>query len=96
MKRNRLREKGYVNLYVYIYIFIYKKHNISYRYKGPWSGVSQSFMYNRRSNSTDSWSLCCDDTCRSALWEHKESRVHPVMCSRHACARVCVLSVLSV
>lgn len=35
-------------------IFIYKKHNVSYRYKGPRSGVSQSFMYNRRSNSADS------------------------------------------
>lgn len=40
------REKGYV----YLYIYIYKKHNISVRYKGPRSGVSQSFMY----NSTDS------------------------------------------
>lgn len=32
-----------------IFIDIYKKHNIRCRYKGPWSGVSQSFMY----NSTD-------------------------------------------
>ncbi len=40
-----------------MYILIYKKHNIGYRYKGPRSGVSQSFMYNRRSNSTDSVSL---------------------------------------
>lgn len=50
-------------------IFIYIKSIISYRYKGPRSGVSQSFMYNRRSNSTDSLSLCCDDAGRLALWE---------------------------
>lgn len=67
--------------------FIYKKHNISYRYKGPRSGVSQSFMYNRRSNSTDSLSTCCDDACCSALWEQKESRVHPVI---FLCLCVCV------
>ncbi|CAB1456607.1 unnamed protein product [Pleuronectes platessa] len=34
-------------------------------------------MYNRRS-SGDSLSLRCDNACRSALWEHRESRVHPV------------------
>ncbi len=73
-----------------MYIFIYKKHNISYRYKGPRSGVSQSFMYNRRGNSTDSLSPCCDDACRSALWEQKESRVHPVMFFFFSRACVCV------
>lgn len=45
-------------------------------------------MYNRRSNSTDSLSSCCDDACRSALWEQKESRVHPVMFS--VCVCVCL------
>lgn len=65
MKRKVKRERP-------MYIFIYKKHNISYRYKGPRSGVSQSFMYNRRSNSNDSLSPCCEVACCSALWEQRE------------------------
>lgn len=32
-------------------------------------------------------SPCCDDACRSALWEQRESRVHPVMYS--VCVWVC-------
>lgn len=50
-------------------------------------------MYNRRSNSTDSLSLCCDDTCRSALWEHKKKQSPPcnIFCACECvCVRMCV------
>lgn len=58
-------------------ICIYIKSIISYRYKGPRSGVSQSFMY----NSTDSLSLCCDD---APAWHSGSSKSPP-------CNVACVL-----
>lgn len=73
MKRKVKRERP-------MYIFIYKKHNISYRYKGPRSGVSQSFMYNRRSNSNRLFvSLLRSRLPLGTVGAEGKSRVHPVM-----------------
>ena len=74
-----------------MYTFIYKKHNISYRYKGPRSGVSQSFMYNRRSNSNRLFvSLLRCRLPLGTVGAEGKSRVHPVMFFffPRACVRV--------